>query len=170
MSNMTKIRPYKYSLGFTIMELMVTLSIVTILSVIALPSFNSMTDKSTQRAATVDFIISVAFARTESTRRAEDVHMRNISNTGTWSSGWCITTKSDCSGDVIRRFNTPNGISIKANTTNLSNFTFDDQGFLNSASDTISFCTDTNDHKITITPVGHALVTDCTCNSSNICT
>lgn len=160
----------KKNTGMTIIELLIVVSIVAILSTIAFPSFNAMSDKSAQRSATVEFIVGMSYARAESVRTGSNVHLRTLSGDDLWTSGWCVTTASDCDGDVIRRFDMSSGMSIKSTTSSISAFSFNSEGFLESTSDSVSFCTNTDDNRITITPIGQALLTDCSCDNDSMCT
>jgi len=82
--------------GFTLLELIVTLAIATILTVVALPSFRSTLDR--QRATTAVHLLSAQFAQARSTAitRAEVVSVcpsrgdGRCREDGDWSDGWIL--------------------------------------------------------------------------------
>jgi type IV fimbrial biogenesis protein FimT len=155
--------------GMTLLEAMVVLAIAAILLGIAVPAFNTQIANSSRRAASVDFITGMAYARAESVKRGTEVHLRSLTGTQWWSTGWCVTVNADCSGEVIRKFDAQ-GVTIKSSLPAGTVFTFNSQGFLGSTSTSVSFCRDAKGKKVTVTPLGQALAQDCSCNSDSLCT
>jgi len=85
--------------GFTLIELMVVVSIVAILAAIATPSWNRMIVSNRIRAAVNDWTLSVQFARSEALRRNEAVRLCPSSNGTSCTStdyelGWIVTASS----------------------------------------------------------------------------
>jgi type IV fimbrial biogenesis protein FimT len=84
--------------GFTIIELMVTVSIVAILASFAAPSFISMIRRNTITTQTNAFITALNLARSEAIRRGSPVAICKSSDQstcldvadGSWSDGWII--------------------------------------------------------------------------------
>jgi type IV fimbrial biogenesis protein FimT len=84
--------------GFTIIELMVTVSIVAILVSFAAPSFVSMVRRNTITTQTNSFITALNLARSEAIRRGSPVTICKSNNQatclapadGSWSDGWII--------------------------------------------------------------------------------
>lgn len=159
----------KKSSGVTLIELMVVISIMSILLGLAVPSFKNMVDRQASRALTSDFISSIAYAKSESVRRGESVKLMAGGNVGDWSDGWCITHSEDCTGGVIKHYQPADRATLK-NLQRANAFVFNDQGFLVSPAVDISVCADHSGGKIiSITAIGQALAQDCNCNGSGHC-
>lgn len=94
----------KYSKGFTLIELMITLSVVAILAAIAAPSFNQMIRDSKITTRANDLLAVIQVARSEAVKRGVQVTMMSRSGTAqVWDSGWDIFTdwnRNEAIGDV----------------------------------------------------------------------
>lgn len=80
--------------GFTLVELMVTISIVGILSAIAVPNFNEALLSSKLRANANKLVASIYLARGEAIKRNSVVTLCASANgtscTGAWKDGWVM--------------------------------------------------------------------------------
>lgn len=93
----------RHQLGMTLIELMVTLSILAILTSLAAPSFMSTIDRWSASQAISSLESALFHARTESIRRGTDLILSrrgsNSSCTATsdtdWRCGWTLTPSSD---------------------------------------------------------------------------
>ena len=99
----------RLSLGFTLVELLVTLSVAGILLAIGVPNFTTMIQNNRMSAKINEVVAEVNFARSEAVKRGFPVTIckRNAAGTGcdnaaSWISGWIVFT------DV----NVPNGDGI----------------------------------------------------------
>ncbi len=104
-------RPY-FSLysrknGFTLIEMIVTLTVASILATIAIPSYRQFVESGRLTAATNDFVADVSHARIEAMKRGSASQMGICaSSTGTscaaspttWAAGWIIFVDADSSG------------------------------------------------------------------------
>jgi len=80
--------------GFSLIELMVTLSIAGILMSIAAPSFIAMTERNRIVTYTNSFMGSLSFARSEAIRRGRAVTVCSSDDAtacgGSWNDGWIV--------------------------------------------------------------------------------
>lgn len=86
------------SLGFTLIELMVTIAIAAILLGIAIPNFSEVIANNRMTAVTNEAVTALNFARSEAVKRGVRITICKSSNasscaaSGTWSQGWIIFT------------------------------------------------------------------------------
>jgi type IV fimbrial biogenesis protein FimT len=114
------------NLGFTLMELMITVSIAGILTGLAVPSFSVMIKNSRLTTYANEFVTSLNLARSEAVKRGMTVTVRKVDNdsstklnaTANWEDGWDVFTDADSdgkfeAGDVLIKTNGP----LQANYT-----------------------------------------------------
>lgn len=81
--------------GFTILELMIVLTIAGILSAIAIPSFTVFIKNNCMTTKAVLLVNSLQFARSEAIKRKESIALRTNPSVGNnaneWGGGWRIT-------------------------------------------------------------------------------
>jgi type IV fimbrial biogenesis protein FimT len=86
--------------GFTIIELMVSLSIAAILLTMAVPAFNSSQLSTQLRSAANNLVASAYFARSEAIKRNAVVRLcvsadGATCSTGNWRQGWIVTAGAE---------------------------------------------------------------------------
>jgi type IV fimbrial biogenesis protein FimT len=81
------------SLGFTLVELMVTIAIAAILMGVAIPSFTSVITRSRLTANTNEFITSLNLARSEAIKRGQHVVVKKTGSN--WENGWQVFVDID---------------------------------------------------------------------------
>lgn len=125
--------------GVTLIELMISIAILSIILFIGVPSFQSTLESSKARAITNDLAGAFQLARSEALKRRVDVtvcisnqNQDGCNNNGDWNDGWLILTSD---GDqVIRVWE---GISSAANgngiTSTSSQIAFTRTGFSKNA-------------------------------------
>lgn len=82
--------------GLTLVELLVTLAVAGIVLAVAVPNFRTMVQSNRASAHTNDFVMAVAYARSEALRRGGDVRLCASSDQDTctgetdWAVGWVV--------------------------------------------------------------------------------
>lgn len=118
--------------GFTLIELMITISVLGILLAIASPNLQSFITRNRLVAVNNELLTAINFARSEALKRASDVSLCKSSSPwtgcgGSWSNGWIVFvdkgTIGDSTGDsILRKYQgIPNGYTLNA-TTNFTNY------------------------------------------------
>ena len=122
--------------GFTLIELIITVSILAILTTVAIPSFRSLIINNRIATQANDFVSDISFARAEAVRRNTRITVCK-SNNGTacvsaanWENGWIIFTDPNNygvvdTGETILRVHgalTANTGLVAANFNNSGNY------------------------------------------------
>jgi len=95
----------KKQTGFTLLELMVTLTIAGILMAVAMPSYRDFTMNNRLTTATNDFVTTLALARSEAIKRSEGITICSSDDMATctataWNEGWIVLVTS--SSEILR--------------------------------------------------------------------
>lgn len=105
--------------GFTLIELMVVISLVAILLALGLPSFQSTIRSNRLATQTNQLIASIALTRSEALRTSRGAAMCPSTNGtacgGTWSNGWLIW--ADVDGDATIDGSEPIVRYVQGNST-----------------------------------------------------
>jgi type IV fimbrial biogenesis protein FimT len=88
MDQMTALSRRKTVRGFTLTELLVTVSVIAVLANFAAPSYSSLILDQSVRTAASDLQTSLFFARGEAIKRAASVDVIPTSND--WTQGWSV--------------------------------------------------------------------------------
>ena len=97
-----------YLQGLTLIELMITLTILGILTVFALPSLNNLVLDLRVKSATFDVFSNLVYARSEALKRNSNIDI--IANSGNWANGWAVKVGTT----VLKNQDALNGITLKA--------------------------------------------------------
>lgn len=105
-----RFQPLRWQQGFTLIELMVTISVLAILLAIAVPSFQGLVLSSRLVTTTNDLASALAIARSEAVKRATRVTVCKSANSGAaspvcsaganWQDGWIVFVDSGVAGTV----------------------------------------------------------------------
>lgn len=160
----------KKEIGFTLVELMITLALAAIVLSLAVPSFSTMIQNNKLVTQTNDFIASLNHARSEAINRGSTVTICSSSDQvacgGAWDTGWITFVDVDGNGSLdngtdtllkvnqgVEGSNTINGSANVATAVSYLN-----TGFTNlAANSTFSICDtrgSTYGHQIAISTVG----------------
>lgn len=123
--------------GFTLIELMVTVTLAGILAVIAVPSFRQFILNQRLKNASYDLVSALSLTRSEAITRNAAVSM--VAKGGDWANGWCVTTAADCTAAAIVQHSALNrSITVSAyllgtSTAGPTTITFGNSGRMSSA-------------------------------------
>jgi type IV fimbrial biogenesis protein FimT len=178
--------------GFTLIELMMTLTIAAILLTVAVPSYVSMSKNNKLTSHVNELVSSVHFARSEASKRGTKVILCRSGNptatnptcggsSYTWSTGWLVFALGDTSGrstpylydsskdDLLRIGMSRSGVNIKTNSAVNNNLEFKADGTTDEGGTGIfAFCDDrgtSSGKQVEVKPTGRSEV-----NSTDDCT
>jgi type IV fimbrial biogenesis protein FimT len=118
--------------GFTLLELIIAISIAGVLMAMAIPSFRDMIRSSRLTTYTNEFVTALSLARNEAIKRGAIVHVRKIGGTGTyWStSGWMVFVDKNANDtfeagtdELLKTYDAlPKSFTLKTNSINATNY------------------------------------------------
>ncbi len=97
--------------GFTMIELLATLSVTAILVAIAVPSFSSFTLQQRIKAASGDLYLELSKARSEAVRRNANITLQPTNTASGWQGGWGIQDPVNA-GSYIDTHGAISGVTI----------------------------------------------------------
>ncbi|WP_269619508.1 GspH/FimT family pseudopilin [Zhongshania sp. BJYM1] len=159
--------------GFTLIELIVTVSIAAILAVVAVPSFTQFIDESRDRAMVQQLMKALITARSEAVVRAAPVTVSAID--GNWAKGWLSWVDANANGSYDDGEALQKNAAVSSSTitgdrggTSISSIAFNSDGFLNdTAAVVVSYRTSpeycSRDRNINISLTGQVSVTERSC-------
>jgi type IV fimbrial biogenesis protein FimT len=138
--------------GFTIIELIVVLSIVAILSALAAPDLAMFIKNNRVKGQTFDLLNTIQYARSEAAKRRVRVIMCRSANptaasptcggtANTWTTGWLVFASGDTNStyetanDTLLRIGppAPMGVTVRTNTTCNQNLEYNPDGTTNAS-------------------------------------
>jgi type IV fimbrial biogenesis protein FimT len=166
--------------GFTLMELMFTIAVLSVLVSLAIPSFIETISRNRVAAQSNDFVTALNYARSEALRRVAPVSVCASANSTScagagvtdWSTGWIAFTDANGDGalngaDVLLQVwpATSGGLTLNATTRNFVRY-----GSNGVASGTETFtltkpsCTGNKARRITISVTGRVTSETAACS------
>lgn len=124
--------------GFTIIELMVVVTILAIMATLAVPSMRDMFIATQVRTAASDLFESVILARSEAIKRATNVSV--VPASGEWANGWSVMVGTT----VIDSRDAATNVTITPNTSGNITYRLDGRVSTNVRSLTLSTTVATN--------------------------
>jgi len=170
--------------GFTLVEIIITLIVISIIAAIGIPGLSSLMANNQAIANTNNLVTALSFSRSESVKRGVQVSLCAKSaakpNNATcgggstdWSNGWFAFI--DASGNAAKDYTPPAANQLRSWAAPTGDFTmtgpaslsFTSSGTLqgNPATLTISYnhCTGQQDRSITVETTGRASMSQKTC-------
>jgi type IV fimbrial biogenesis protein FimT len=160
--------------GYTLIELLVTMAVVVILASVAVPNFSRFIDNSRERADIQQLMRSLVAARSEAVVRARPIIL--TATGGDWAKGWRAWVDLNGNGSydsgenfkVAEAIKTSATIMAKLDGATVTNITFDNQGFIQGAKPVVftyrskpEKCS--HDRDLSITPSGQVNIVDRVC-------
>jgi len=177
--------------GFTLVELLITIVVVSVLLATAIPSFMQFVKNNRVTGQANSFVVSTQMARNEAVKRgagttlcAANTDLDGCSGSNDWSTGWIVfsdlnrdgvintatgtaTTGSTCLETEDCLINTVAGPSRSTLTATKSDIRFLPTGHTSHAEVSLILRADDCDHQqereIRITPQGHTNITEQSC-------
>ena len=129
--------------GFTLTELMITLTVIGILVAAGLPSLANLVRDQRIKTATSDVFVSPIYARSEAIKRNDRVvvcaansTIDGCANSSNWAAGWIVFLDTDANGfpstaaDILRKNSPVPNVTLSGTATNA---TYMRDGRLNAA-------------------------------------
>lgn len=96
-----RLRGLKTERGFSLIELVITMTILAISLGLAMPVFRNVIRSTTVSNQTNDLITSLSTARAEAVRRGMQVAVVAVSGGSNWSTGWQVIADIDRDGNFV---------------------------------------------------------------------
>lgn len=116
---------------------MATLTVLAIITTLAVPSFRQLLEAQRMRATAFDIVADLVLARSEALKRGTAVTLAPA--TGGWANGWSIATGTE---EIGKKNRVGNGVSF---ATAPGSVTFNGSGRVSSSTDVVRFALENSD-------------------------
>jgi type IV fimbrial biogenesis protein FimT len=152
--------------GFTLFELMVTISVAAVIVSVGVPAFTSFIQNNRATTHTNDLVTALNLARSEATRRGAAVTVCSSTDASTcngdddWSTGWVVRSAA---GDVLRVWpERSGGAGVVSAGAGIDEVRFLARGSLGTATPTFTIqlpdCTDGQRRSVAVNAAGRISV------------
>ena len=124
--------------GLTLIELLITLAVVSVLIALVAPRFGSMTTANKLAATANALATDIAYTRNEAVTR--NVVVRIAAKTGDWKNGWTITADPTGAGTILRDVGPISSTLTLKNPSGITSIDYQGNGAQTSGSIDINFC------------------------------
>lgn len=111
--------------GFTIVELMIVVTLMGIIAALAIPGFGNTIKNHQMRSTADNYYAAIRYARAEAVRTRRPVSVEQVG--GNWSTGLEV---KDSDGDVLRSVLSKGVLAIAEANNGLTSINFNAKGFL----------------------------------------
>ena len=121
--------------GMTLIEIMITLVLITISIGLAVPNYQAMIERNRAKTQVNDFLLAINLARSEALKIGSDVSIQAVDgsdDSNEFGPGWCVVAgdPGDCDGTVLRSFAALTDESLLDSSENATSIQFDSLGSL----------------------------------------
>lgn len=145
-----------YQRGFTLIELMVTIAILSILLTVGIPNFQTIRDANRVTGAANEFTAALHLARSEAIRRGVDVRL--CPSGADWNAGWQVGLGASCATETLRTWGATQGGLQLTSTANSADVAFSPLGARETGAVTFTMVNNDNGREISISSGGSVSV------------
>ncbi len=124
--------PPQFARGFTLVEMLVVITIVLVLAALAGPAFRELIASQRVQAAAMDLFTGLVRARSEAIKKNADVTIASKSGSTNWAGGWSVAAD----GTDLEKHSAVSGVTV---TGSASSITYRSSGRIGGASPTFVF-------------------------------
>ncbi len=155
--------------GFTLIELMIVITLVGVLMALAVPNFRDFVRRNRLATQSNEFIAAVQLTRAEAIRRNRNVSLRATDasdSANEWGKGWQVIDTFATDTSLLREAPAlPGSLALDSSVNNVSIITFNSSGFLQPPDDIFRLCDpQKSGRRIEITVVGQTTHTAIECD------